>query len=96
MAPVLLPKTPQEPAMSISSVVNRDIHALLVAINLLRPGFAVFRKLGRASLCDLLIIRGRWCWRVAVASAPRQWRVSALAVGSSPAVWRPGPGDSGW
>jgi hypothetical protein len=46
--------------------VKADVHALLVAVDLLRQGFTVFRKLGRASPCDLVIVQGRRCWRVAV------------------------------
>jgi hypothetical protein len=46
-------------------VVKSDIHALLVAVDLLRQGFAVFRRLGRVSPCDLVIVQGRRCWRVA-------------------------------
>jgi hypothetical protein len=39
-----------------------------VAVDLLRQGFAVFRKLGRASPCDGVIVQGRRCWRVATRS----------------------------
>ena len=46
-----------------------DIHALLVAVNLLRQGFAVFRKMGQASPCDLMIVQRRRCWRLAVRTA---------------------------
>jgi hypothetical protein len=65
MRPALPPETPQDPAASISTAVKADIHSLLVAADLLRRGFAVFRKLGRATPCDLVIVQGRWCWRVA-------------------------------
>jgi hypothetical protein len=63
MAPALPPDTPQEPAMSISTAVK------LVAADLLRRGFAVFRQLGRASPCEFVIVKGRRCWRVAVRTA---------------------------
>jgi hypothetical protein len=66
MPPAPPPERPQEPATSRSKVVKRDIHALLVAADLLEQGFAVFHKLGRASPCDFVIVRGRRCWRVAV------------------------------
>jgi hypothetical protein len=55
--------------MSLSKVVKSDIHGLLVAVDLFRQGFAVFRKLGRRSPCDLVIVQGRRCWRVAVRTA---------------------------
>jgi hypothetical protein len=59
------PETPQDPIASISTAVKADIHALVVAADLLRRGFAVFHKLGRATPCDLVIVQGRQCWRVA-------------------------------
>jgi hypothetical protein len=57
---------PPERPPKRSTAVKADIHALLGAVDLLRRGFAVFRKLGRASPCDLVIVRGRRCSRVAV------------------------------
>jgi hypothetical protein len=69
MASPTPPERPQEPSTSLSKVVKRDIHALLVAADLLGQGFAVFHKLGRASPCDFVIVRGRQCWRVAVRTA---------------------------
>jgi hypothetical protein len=66
MASSTPPGRPQEPSTALSSAVKADVHALLVAADLLRRGFAVFRKLGRASPCDLVMVRGRRCSRVAV------------------------------
>lgn len=57
---------PPERPPKRSPVVKSDIHRLLVAMDLLKQGFAVFRKLGRASPCDFVIVQGRGCWRVAV------------------------------
>jgi hypothetical protein len=65
MAPTRPPETPQDPIAPISTAVKADMHALLVAADLFRQGFAVFRKLGRATPCDLVIVQGRRCWRVA-------------------------------
>jgi hypothetical protein len=65
MAPKPPPERRHEPAAPISTAVKADIHALLVATDLLRRGFAVFRKLGRATPCDLVIVQGHRCWRVA-------------------------------
>ena len=46
--------------------MKADIHALLVAVDLLKQGFTAFRKLGRAAPCDLVMVRGRRRSRVAV------------------------------
>jgi hypothetical protein len=62
MGPLVPSERPRKP----SSVVKSDIHALLVAVDLLKQGFAVFRKLGRAAPCHLVVLRGRRCWRVVV------------------------------
>ena len=69
MGPVPPPKRSQEPSTSLSKVVKRDIHMLLVAADLLGQGFAVFHELGRASPCDFVIVQGRQYWRVAVRTA---------------------------
>jgi hypothetical protein len=63
------PERPQEPSTLLSKVVKSDIHGLLVAVDLLKQGFAIFRKLGRASPCEFVIVKGRRCWRVAVRTA---------------------------
>jgi hypothetical protein len=65
MTPSPAPEWPQKH----SPVVKHDIHALLVAADLLRQGFAVFRKVRPASPCDFVIMRGRQCWRVMVRTA---------------------------
>jgi hypothetical protein len=65
MAPARPPDTPLDPAAPISTAVKAAMHALLVAADLLRQGFAVFRKPGWATPCDLVIVQGRRCWRVA-------------------------------
>jgi hypothetical protein len=66
MAPAPPPETPQDYTASITSAVKADMHALLVAADLLRQGFALFRKLERAAPCDLVVVRGRRCSRGAV------------------------------
>jgi hypothetical protein len=69
MASSTPPERLVEPSTSLSKVVKRDIHVLLVAADLLGQGFAVFHKLGRASPCEFVIVQGRQCWRVTVRTA---------------------------
>lgn len=86
MAHPLPPETPQDPTAPISTVVKADIHALLVAVDLLKQGFAVFRKLGRAAPCHLVGLRGRQCWRIAVRTV-----YSVSPRGKLFARWVPNP-----
>jgi hypothetical protein len=60
------PRKHRARATRLSPVMKHDIGALLVGADLLRQGFVVFRKLGQASPCDFMILRGRQSWRVAV------------------------------
>ncbi len=78
--------TPEPSPAPLSSLVKHDVHALLAAVDLLRQGFAVFHKLGRATPCDLVIVRGRRCWRVTVRTV-----YSVSRHGSLFPLWRPDP-----
>jgi hypothetical protein len=87
--PLPLPEGSERPPTKVSSVVKADIHALLVAADLLKQGLVVFRKLGRACPCDLVIVRRRRCWRVAVGTV--HYFVRLYFRGRPEPWWPPDP-----
>src|SRR5882724_3603848 len=54
------------PNQGLSSGTVGALHELLVAADLLRRGYEVFRPLSQAASCDLLVLHGRQLLRVEV------------------------------
>lgn len=64
-------KLPNEHGVSLSSGTVGALHELLVAADLLRRGYAVFRALSQSAPCDLAILLGPRLFRVEVTTGYR-------------------------